>query len=514
MRRSRFGLRKDSLGWRVLAGVLIGELVFSLVLGITIGAYSVRAAAQQRQAALVQLAGVVAAGLMPIVADQQEPQVLAQMQSIMQSSNVQDVESIRIVDSAGSEIAAGDLGADPSGPTDTGLLALLSLPQVLEQPVVVDGLEVARVYVEFAPVGVAGALRTPLLAAAIVVLSVALVSIPWTAWLFVGNVVEPLDDLRASAAKIAAGDLTVQPDLSRRDEIGELQRSLAQMAAQLRDREAELHRSYDELADANAALGHANQELERMARLKADFVAVASHELRTPLATIRLYADMLESGEICALDERGLDAAAAIGSAATRLSSIVADLMDSALLERGMLALEYGDVWVDELVTQAVADADVLGRARGVAVRLSGEPSDSVIRGDAARLRQVLDNLISNAVKYSDGADLVTVSVVDDGELLHIEVADQGRGIAESEDPRLFTFFGRLDSKDNRDTAGLGLGLAISARVVEAHGGTITHRPNTGGRGSVFAVHLPADPATELEGEGYVSVVGREPVDE
>lgn len=495
---------RDSLGWRLIAAVILGELVFSLVLAVTIASYSVRSAAEQRQESLRQISGVVAAALMPMIADQQEPQVRAQMQSIMEAADVREVVSIRIVDSAGGEVAVGEPFVGQKQTRSESLMDLLTSPQVLEQPVVISGLEVARVYVQFAPVGTAAALREPLLAAAIVVLAVVLVSVPWTAWLFVRSVVEPLDDLTRVAAEIAEGNLDVELQHDRSDEIGHLQDSLQQMAEQLNDRQQEVLRSYEELSCAH-------EELARMDALKSDFVAVASHELRTPLSTITLYSDMLSSGEICPLDEAGLDAVTSIGSSATRLNSIVSDLMDSALLERGMMRLEFGDVWVDELLANSIADVDARAREDGTRVAMEGTPPDSVVFGDAVRLRQVVDNLLSNAVKYSDGATLVSVTADDDDGWLTIQVIDRGRGIAHGEDERLFTLFGRLNSEDNRDSAGLGLGLAISARIVEAHCGTIAHSPNPEGHGSIFTVRIPLNCSVLREQAlSLVKVVGEE----
>lgn len=507
---ARFRLfRSQSLGWRVVIGVVLGEVLFSLVLGVTIGAYSVRAAAQQRQDALSQMSGVIAAALMPEVADQQLPQVRAQMQSIIEAADVSDVESIRIVDSSGTEIASETLAGGRPAAKAGGIFTLLTSSQLIEQPVVVDGLQIATVYVQLAPVGVVEALRPPLLAAAIVVLAVVLVSVPWTAWLLVRGVVEPLEELSDWSTNVAEGQLDTAIESTRRDEIGRLQRSLVSMATQIRERDEAVRQSYVELSQAHAQLRHMDQ-------LKSDFVAVASHELRTPLSTIRLYSEMLESGEVCELDEAGLNAVASIGSAASRLGSIVSDLMDSALLERGMMQLEHSDVWLEELVTLTVADADVLARARGVRVVVSNEVPELVLRGDPLRLRQVLDNVISNAVKYSDGADLVTVEVVEEPDSVAIRVIDRGRGISQADDQEvLFTLFGRLDAQDNRDTAGLGLGLAIGARIVEAHGGTITFEPNGEGKGSIFTVRLPINQADEIEPVcSEVRVVGGDVHDE
>jgi signal transduction histidine kinase len=263
------------------------------------------------------------------------------------------------------------------------------------------------------------------------------------------------------------------------------------MALQLQERERELRQSYDEVTEAYGSLDRAKREIEELATIKENFVAIAAHEIRGPLSTIRLYADLLEAGEEGALDQPALEAVSIIGSAASRLSSIASDLMDSALLERGLMVIEFGDVWLGTLVEEAVRDANALAAAVGKRVLFSGRLPDAVVRGDAVRLRQVIDNLLSNAVKYSPEDSEVVVSALEGVEWIDIDVADRGRGVPAGSRDRLFALFGRVDFGESRDIAGLGLGLAISARIVEGHGGRIGYRENEGGRGSVFSVRLP-----------------------
>ena len=151
-----------------------------------------------------------------------------------------------------------------------------------------------------------------------------------------------------------------------------------------------------------------------------------------------------------------------------------------------------------------------MARPRGIEIEFDEIAEDEVIRGDAMRLRQVLDNLLSNALKYSPAGTQVHVRTRGDAEAIEIEVADQGRGVPENDQHVLFTLFGRVDSRDVRDTAGLGLGLAISQRIVRAHDGSLTFRENEEGVGSVFCIRLPrVGPRTTLEGT-TISVVGEQ----
>lgn len=284
---------------------------------------------------------------------------------------------------------------------------------------------------------------------------------------------------------------------------------MKRMAGQIKERDDRLRGSYVDLAGAYLSLDRAKQEIEQLALVKSDFVAIASHEIRSPLSTISLYAERLQGGEMGELDEATLDAVTAINSASTRLGRVVSDLMDSALLERGLMPIEFRDVWLDEVVREAAHDASAVAESRGGAVRLDGDIPDSVIFADGLRLRQVFDNLLSNAVKYSPEGSEVVVRMHAGDDWIEVDVIDRGRGVPEAQLDRLFTLFGRVDFGDSRDTAGLGLGLAISARIVEAHGGHLSFRPNDDGRGSIFSVKLPRDSSSvPASGHTVISVVG------
>lgn len=506
-------LRQGSLGRRVFLALIVGELGFAAVLGITIGVFTTLADVRQREVAVRQISSTIAAGLMPMIADQQITHVEAQLSSILETAEVHDVIGICIRDSSNVLIACRGVvneGAPEAEQAPSTPLAVLLEEQVVVQPVVVDGLQVATVSVRFSPPGL-GSLKVPLIASAVVLLSVILVSLPWTAWKLAVEAVEPLDELGTFANQIAEGDLGASPMKRRSGEMGELQETLSRMAAQLADRDDRLRGSYHELEDAYASLERAKNEIEELSAVKSNFVAVAAHEIRGPLTTVSLYAELLDGGELGTLGPSAQEAAAAISSATSRLASIVSDLMDSALLERGLLPIVFGDVWLAPMIEDVVRDNQPLARKHDVSLGVDAEIPDVVVPGDEMRLRQVLDNLLSNAFKYSPQSSGVLIRARADANWVEIEVADEGRGVPHHGREQLFALFGRLDFGDSRDTAGLGLGLAISARIVEAHGGQIRYRANERGKGSVFCVRLPLTRSSELpattsirvaEGEG------------
>lgn len=484
-------LRRTSLGTRVLVLVLSGEVLFGVTLGVTVGLFAARAAAQQRLDSLRQISAIAAASLMPMVADQQRAAVDAQIGSIMALAGPGGINSIRVSDSSGQVVAQSQNGSLTTEPTPAeGYFGMLVGAQVVEEPVVVDGLEVGRVRIQFDSPNLRDTLGMPILASLIVVLSVVLVSVPWTAWLLLKSLLEPIAELRDGAIAVAQGRRDIRLDHGRNDELGRVAKAFDDMSRQLAEQEDRLHESNEALQRALAVEEAGREEVERVAKMKSDFVAVASHELRAPIAVVRLYASMLDHGEMGRLSKTAREAVGSIHGAANRLNSIVSDLMDAALLERGLMPLAFKDLRLDLVVREAVADGGAMASEHGVRVEVEEPAHEVCVRGDAMRIRQVLDNLISNAVKYSNGADLVTVTLSSAEGHAAVEVADRGRGIAPSSLSRLFGFFGRLDAEDNRLTAGLGLGLAISARVADAHGGTVSYRDNLGG-GSVFLLSLP-----------------------
>lgn len=482
---------RSSLSVRFIALMVLGEFAFAFALALIVGAVSVRLVATQRVRALEDVSGIVAASLMPVIADQDAAAIDAQLGSIMSLGQTYEILHIRIDDSAGAILA--EVGeAEPALPSDAdSMWGAVFGPQTIVHPVEIDGMEVARVSVTFAPVGLWSSMTTPLLAAGLVVVAVAFVSAPWSAWLVTRNIIEPIMELRDGAVSLAQGERRLSLSRRRSDEIGELVDTLDWMAGELADKEQKLRASLDSLQAAYDTESKMKGELEDLMRIKSDFLAVASHELRSPLAVVSLYAEMLADGVYGELDPETIQAVASMVSATSRLTSIVSDLMDAALLERGLMPLTVGDVDLTSLVRKSASDATLLAGARGIRVEPMTTSERIWVRGDMLRLRQVMDNLLSNAVKYSFDDSLVRVDVTVQGEQVLVRVIDEGRGIPAAGRSTVFELFGRMDYTDDRETAGLGLGLAISVRIAEAHHGRIYIERSVPGEGSVFVLALP-----------------------
>ncbi|MFF6870426.1 MULTISPECIES: ATP-binding protein [unclassified Streptomyces] len=255
-------------------------------------------------------------------------------------------------------------------------------------------------------------------------------------------------------------------------------------------------------AALNRMLDHVHSALDARQRSETrvrQFVADASHELRTPLASIRGYAELTRRGhEECGPDTR--HALGRIESEATRMTGLVEDLLLLARLDAGR-PLSYEPVDLVALVVDSVSDARAAGPGHHWSLELPGEAAE--VRGDGARLRQVLLNLLANARTHTPPGTKVTARVRAEGPDALVEVEDDGPGIPDALLPSVFERFARGDASRSRAAGSTGLGLAIVRAVVLAHGGgvTVTSAP---GR-TVFTVRLPggAHPPDEDSQAGH-----------
>jgi PAS domain S-box-containing protein len=233
----------------------------------------------------------------------------------------------------------------------------------------------------------------------------------------------------------------------------------------------------------------AYQEAREASRLKDEFLATLSHELRTPLNTLLGYARMMQSGVIA--EDRQARAIEVIERNATSLSQIVADVLDVSRIISGKLRLDIQQVDVGPVVREALETVRPAAEAKQIRIVTSLESMDNVVNADAARLQQVLWNLLSNGVKFTPPGGRIDIHVRQVADLVEIEVTDSGIGIAPDFLPYVFDRFRQGDSRFSREHGGLGLGLAIARHIVEMHGGRIDASSAGAGRGATFRVALP-----------------------
>jgi signal transduction histidine kinase len=225
----------------------------------------------------------------------------------------------------------------------------------------------------------------------------------------------------------------------------------------------------------------ADRELDRM---RDAFVATVSHELRTPLTSISGFLEMMEDEEH-ELGDAGRQYLDVIRRATDRLHALVEDLLLVAQIEARRIELELAPVDLVELASRAVQSAQPAAAEKGIALDLVADHPPAVL-GDAKRLSQVLDNLVSNAVKFTPDGGHVTITV----EPNRLVVADSGIGVAADEQKQVFSRFFRATTATQRAIPGTGLGLAICHALVEQHGGSIEFLSEEGA-GTQVVVSLP-----------------------
>jgi two-component system OmpR family sensor kinase len=278
-------------------------------------------------------------------------------------------------------------------------------------------------------------------------------------WFIAGNILGPIDRVTLAAQKI-----TRARDLGRRIEV-----------PQLADEVGRLAMTFNEML----------ARIEELFRAQQRFVADVSHELRSPLTAVRGNLDLLKRGAANDPVER-VQVVEAIDSETARMSRLVSDLLLLARQDSGV-PIAKDPVELDTVLLEVYRQAQVT--AKGVTVTLGAE-DQATIAGDRDRLKQVLLNLVDNAVKYTPQGGKVTLSLTKDDAWVKIAVQDTGIGIGPESIPNLFDRFYRVDKARSRDAGGTGLGLAIAKSVVEAHNGKITVESQLG-KGSTFTVWLP-----------------------
>ena len=232
---------------------------------------------------------------------------------------------------------------------------------------------------------------------------------------------------------------------------------------------------------AQLQLAEQNAKLRELDSLKDEFVGLVSHELRTPLTSISGYLELLGDPEAGPLNDEQSEFLAIIDRNARRLRTLVDDLLFVARLEAGRLDLKHVEVDPTDVVIHAVDSARPRAADRGVALVVEAE-GPAVVIGDADRLAQLLDNLVSNALKFTprDGSVEARLDLRDGH--ARLQVADSGIGIEQEELGHLFERFYRASTAVSQQVPGTGLGLYISKAIAEAHGGSIEVESEVGGR--------------------------------
>lgn len=240
------------------------------------------------------------------------------------------------------------------------------------------------------------------------------------------------------------------------------------------------------------ALEDRNRILEEASRTKSQFLANMSHELRTPLNSVIGFAALLRSGRLGAVAPQHAELLDDIHTGGHHLLRIINNILDLSRVEAGRMALDIEDVDLAQLVRETAESMRGQAAARRLTLELELVEDCGVMRTDATRVRQILLNYLSNAIKFTPEGGRVTVSAVPHGgEQVRVRVRDTGIGIRKRDVGALFTAFSQLDSSMSKQHQGAGLGLAVTRQIAEALGGRVRLVESAPGQGSTFEAVLP-----------------------
>jgi signal transduction histidine kinase len=272
------------------------------------------------------------------------------------------------------------------------------------------------------------------------------------------RILAPVKALTHATRRLGKGDFSQRVHTSDKGEVGELAQSFNSMA----------------------------DNLERAELLRRNMVADVAHELRTPLSNLNGYLEAIRDGVI----KPDADTIISLNEEASSLSRLVNDLQELSLSDAGELKLIYHQEDVSKLIRQAVVSSQPQAKAKGLTLSANLENSLPTLNIDSHRIKQVLHNLLENAVEHTGQGGSIKVTARQQDNQVKISVTDTGEGIPAEDVPNIFERFYRVDRSRTRDTGGSGLGLTIAKRLIEAHNGRIEVESEPG-KGSTFTISLP-----------------------
>ena len=301
-------------------------------------------------------------------------------------------------------------------------------------------------------------------------MAVGLVISVFLSLLLAKTMIAPIQELTHAAEKVASGDFSDKVENSSKDEIGVLTRTFNDMAVQLED---------------------TLDDLKRSEQMRREFVANVSHELRTPITGVKSYAETLAADPDMPADtrERFLNV---ILNESDRMTKIVQDLLTLSRFDAGSFEFSFDEFSFETSVRDVYNAVRMEAQAHGHVFVLEVEPGIPRIRGDKARVEQVLMNMVSNAIKYTKDGVRITIKAGVRGGEVWCSVKDNGIGIPKDDTTKVFDRFYRVDKARSRESGGTGLGLSIAQEIVVRHGGRIDLKSRLG-HGTTITVWLPVE---------------------
>lgn len=329
----------------------------------------------------------------------------------------------------------------------------------------------------------------------VAIVSVIIVTI--LTWLLAEQLIQPITQLTKTSLALSQGDLDKRVENNRQDELGILADTFNKMARQIQQSFLSLEQQKTQEEKLNQELAQKNKELQKLDRLKDEFLANTSHELRTPLnGMIGLAESMLEgaTGTLTQIQKHNL---LMITQSSHRLVTLVNDILDFSKIQYGSIELQKKPVDLRVITEIVLFFNHTLIKQKNIDVINYIPPEFPLAYADENRLQQILHNLIGNAIKFTESGEItITAEIIETKEIV-ITISDTGIGIPEDKLERIFELFEQGDGSTARQYGGTGLGLAITKQLVLLHGGTISVSSEVG-KGSQFTFTLPISTETIL----------------
>lgn len=245
-----------------------------------------------------------------------------------------------------------------------------------------------------------------------------------------------------------------------------------------------------QVEQATKELIGANEELARLNQIKSDFVSTVSHELRTPLTSIQGYVSIICDGDAGPVTKEQKEFLEIVREESRRLTRLISDILDISKIEAGKMKIVLNDFNFADFMDSYRKEIKGMASPKNIKVEITLPARLPNVKADPDKIKQIFNNLISNAIKFSGKNTTLKIAIKDNPDSIQVDISDQGIGIAEKDLEDIFEKFQQVDSKMTRKAGGTGLGLPITRHLVETHGGKIWVKSKAG-KGSTFSFSLP-----------------------
>ncbi|HEY0171274.1 MAG TPA: ATP-binding protein [Pyrinomonadaceae bacterium] len=290
--------------------------------------------------------------------------------------------------------------------------------------------------------------------------------------------------------------VNTEEDDSALEELSRQNRDLVQVLSELEEKREQMERLNTRLEESNRELNQANAQLREMSAMKEEFLALTTHDLRSPLTVISGVINFFNSGRLGELTGEQKNMVSMMERNTQNLIELVNDLLDASKLESGTMRLDMATIELRGLTDELRQQMQPLAAEKEIALEESVPEDLPPLRADRAKLRRVLVNLISNALKFTPRGGRVSLSAAPERGLVRVSVTDTGVGIPADDLRDIFDKYAQARSRATRSEKGTGLGLYITRQLVELHGGHIEVRSEVG-KGSTFSFTIPTAESDE-----------------